>query len=91
MICLTSRLEEQEMEMDGGKVRRKREERSQTSAEDDRETWRNAATAPSLKSLDLPSLLLFLLVLTTSQRIPLADWHVGCISTRRGAVWVFSP
>lgn len=57
--CLTTPLglEEQEMEMDGGKVseREKKRERegrgqSETSAEEDRETWRNAATAPSLKN-----------------------------------------
>lgn len=60
---------------------------SETSAEEDRETWRNAATAPSLKTLDPPSLLLFPLVSTTSWRIPLADWHVGCISTEKSA-WV---
>lgn len=66
-----------------GESERGRRGRSETSAEEDRETWRNAATAPSLKTPDPPSLLLFPLVSTTSRRIPLADWHVGCISTRR--------
>lgn len=55
-----------------------------------RETWRNAATAPSLKPLDLPSLLLFPLVSTTSLRIPPADWHVGS-PRRKGTSGCFLP
>lgn len=75
----------------GGKAR-EGDGQSETSAEEDRETWRNAATAPSLKLLDPPSLLLFPLVSTTSPRIPLADWHVGCISTsRRGTSGCLLP
>lgn len=68
--------------MDGGKAR-VGDGQSETSAEEDGETWRNAATAPSLKPPDPPNLLLFHLVSTARPRIPLADWHVGSTRAER--------
>lgn len=60
--------------------------------EEDWETWRNAVTAPRLKPLDPPSLLLFPLVSTAMLRIPLAKQHLGCISKRReGTSGVLAP
>lgn len=87
--CLTTPLglEEQEMEMDGGKGA------SETPAEEDRETARNAATAPSPQTPRFAkSAPLSPLVSTTSQRIPPADWHAGRISSMsRGKFGVLLP